>query len=83
MLAQLGTFATRLLERHRQEVTPDMTVYAGEIVTMNYRDGAQRVLSAAQLEEPGAYAAIARRAFTAGINCPPDPASTKTKLATR
>lgn len=73
MLAQLGTFATRLLEQHRKEVRPDTTVYAGELAFMIYRDGTQRVHAVADLEVPGAYADIALRAYVDGINCPPDP----------
>jgi hypothetical protein len=83
MLAQLGTFATRQLERIRKEVTPDTTVYEGKFAFMVYRDGTQRVHAIADLEVPGAYADIARRAFADGINCPPDPSLTKAKLATR
>ena len=80
MLEQLGTFATRLLERNREEVRPSTTVYAGEFATMTYRDGTQRVHNVADLDVPGAHDGIARRAFADGINAPTE---VSTKLAAR
>ena len=77
MLAELGTFATRLLERSRQEVTPDTTVYEGKLAFMIYRDGTQRVHAIADLDVPGALAEIARRAFADGINAPTEKVSPK------
>lgn len=83
MLAQLGAFATRLLEQHRKEVRPDTTIYDGALAFMIYRDGTQRVHAIADLEVPGAYSEIARRAFVDGINCPPDETQLSPRTTTR